>query len=429
MNEQTILGAFLVKEGKSEKRVKEQQGPYELPEAWKWVRLGDICKINPSKGEIKGLSDNIKVTFVPMAAVSEVTGRIENPKVRLLGEVKKGYTYFKENDVLFAKITPCMENGKSAIARNLLNGLGFGSTEFHILRPLGEVIPEWIHHYVRQDSFREEAAKNMTGTVGHQRVPKIFLEKVKIPFPSLEVQKRIVARIEELVSRAEEAKRLKRIAAVEAEKIMQAALHKVFSRAEEEGWEWIELRNIAKIVGGHTPRRNVPRYWNGDIPWLTPTELPSDTIAIISGSREKITQEGLKNSSAVLIPPGSVLYTSRATIGKIAIAGVPLTTNQGFTNFICTNHLYNWYLACCLKWLTSQIQKEAGRTTFSEVRRSRLRTFKIPLPSLEEQKRIVAYLDRVSKTMESLKKLQQGTEEELEKLVPAVLDRAFRGEL
>jgi type I restriction enzyme S subunit len=91
--------------------------------------------------------------------------------------------------------------------------------------------------------------------------------------------------------------------------------------------------------------------------------------------------------------------------------------------------VYNWYLAYCLKWLTPQIEREAGRTTFREVKRSRFKTFKIPIPSLEEQKRIVQYLNEISKNIESLKLLQHKTEEELEKLVPAILDRAFKGEL
>lgn len=409
--------------------VSSEQESHELPKGWKWAKLGDVCKINPSKSEIKNFADETEVTFIPMNAVDEVTGNVRNSEIKTLGEVKKGYTYFKEGDVLFAKITPCMENGKCAIAKNLINGLGFGSTEFHIIRPKEAVLSEWVHLYLRQPIVREKAKRNFTGSVGQQRVPKKFLEKLEIPLPPLEEQRRIVRRLEQLLSKVEEARRLKQQARAEAEQIMQAALHKVFSRAEGEGWEWVELKNIAKVVGGHTPKRSAREYWNGDIPWLVPTELPSDTIEIISNSREKITQEGLKSSSAVLLPPGSVLYTSRATIGKISIAGVPLTTNQGFTNFVCTGRLYNWYLAYCLKWITPQIQEEAGRTTFSEVKRSRLRTFKIPLPPFEEQKRIVKYLNKVEKTVESLKKLQQETEEELEKLVPAILDKAFKGRL
>ena len=256
-----------------------------------------------------------------------------------------------------------------------------------------------------------------------------MLKNTKIPLPPLEEQKRIVSRLEQLVSRVEEAKRLRKSAKEETEKIMQAALHKIFSKAEEKGWKWVALESIAKVVGGHTPKRNVPEYWNGDIPWLVPTEIPSDTITVILDSKEKITQEGLKKSSAILLPPGTVLYTTRATIGKVAIAGVSLATNQGFTNFICTSRVYNWYLAYCLKWLTPLIQKEAGQTTFLEVKRSRLRKFKIPLPPLEEQKRIVMHLNKVSRTVKSLRKLQQITEKRLEKLVPAILDKAFKGEL
>lgn len=162
-------------------------------EEWPLKRFDEFCKINPSKSETKKLSDDLEVTFVPMRAVSEITGRIQDAETRILGKVKKGYTYFKEEDVLFAKITPCMENGKSAVARNLRNKIGFGSTEFHVIRPLKDAIPEWVYYFVRQESFRETAARNMTGTVGHQRVPKSFLEETIIPLPSLEKQKELVS--------------------------------------------------------------------------------------------------------------------------------------------------------------------------------------------------------------------------------------------
>lgn len=145
-----------------------------LPPSWKLVKLKDVCTINPKRPFIKR-EDTMLTTFVPMSAVDEYTGTISFPETRPFIEVKSGYTYFKENDILFAKITPCMENGKTAIARNLIDNIGFGSTEFHVLRPECRVIPEWIHLFLRRESFRKECEKHFRGAVGQQRVPASFL--------------------------------------------------------------------------------------------------------------------------------------------------------------------------------------------------------------------------------------------------------------
>ena len=131
------------------------------------------------------------VSFVPMAAVNEQLGTITHREERPIAAVSKGYTAFEEGDVLFAKITPCMENGKVALARDLTNGIGRGSTEFHILRPSDRVLGEYIYYFVRQPSFRAEAKRNFTGTAGQQRIPKEFLENTLIPFPPLDEQRRI----------------------------------------------------------------------------------------------------------------------------------------------------------------------------------------------------------------------------------------------
>ncbi len=174
---------------------------------WPVYKLSDpeVCILNPRKSEVSSLSDETIVSFVPMAKVDDVSGLMDASSVRKIGEVRKGYTYFAEGDVVFAKITPCMENGKSAIARNLHNGIGFGTTEFHVLRPGPLVIPEWLHLFVRRDDFRQAAKKSMQGAAGQQRVPIDFLRQTNIPVPPLDEQRRIVARIEELTRRAEEA--------------------------------------------------------------------------------------------------------------------------------------------------------------------------------------------------------------------------------
>lgn len=155
---------------------------------WGMDRLGNACYINPKKGQDTRLVKGLDVSFVPMPAVTE-HGEIDASARKKYEEVKTGFTYFAEHDVLFAKITPCMENGKGAIARNLCNGIGFGSTEFHVLRPIQEKTnPHWIYTLTSFSQFREDAANNMTGSAGQRRVPVSFLENYLVSVPPLDLQ-------------------------------------------------------------------------------------------------------------------------------------------------------------------------------------------------------------------------------------------------
>ena len=177
------------------------------------VPLMDAVELNP-RADRAALSDELDVSFVPMAAVEAGSGRMDATATRRFGDVKKGYTTFHEGDVLFAKITPCMENGKMAVARGLHNGIGCGSTEFHVLRPRPGVDAHYVYHFVSSARFRAEAAHHMTGAVGQKRVPAAFLERCEIPLPELGEQRRIVAEIEKQFSRLDEAvANLKRVKA------------------------------------------------------------------------------------------------------------------------------------------------------------------------------------------------------------------------
>ena len=152
------------------------------------VCLGSLCIINPKKSQEKRLSSDLRVSFIPMTAVTE-NGGIDVSETKTYNEVKTGFTYFAEKDVLFAKITPCMENGKGAIAQRLCNGIGFGSTEFHVLRPIpGQSNPYWIYSLTSFPQFRQDAASNMTGSAGQRRVPASFLETYKVSAPPIALQ-------------------------------------------------------------------------------------------------------------------------------------------------------------------------------------------------------------------------------------------------
>lgn len=172
--------------------------PFEINS--EMVPLSSLCSINPSKP--KGLDDSLSVSFIPMDRISE-DGEYAEFETKPLKDVKNGFTYCAEDDVLFAKITPCMENGKGAILKGLSNGIGFGSTEFHVLRPISGISnSEWLYFLTKLNGFRIDAAKNMTGTGGQKRVPSSYLLNFKVLKPQLEAQKEFA----EIVHQADKSK-------------------------------------------------------------------------------------------------------------------------------------------------------------------------------------------------------------------------------
>lgn len=171
-----------------------------------------------------------------------------------------------------------------------------------------------------------------------------------------------------------------------------------------------KLGDICSIVSGTTPKSNRPEYWDGDINWVTPAELNDDSD-IIYESQRKITEQAVQDSSLKPFPAGTVLLSSRAPIGKVAIAGVEMYCNQGFKNLICSNRIYNRYLYHFLKNSTEYLNSLGRGATFKEISKSIVENIEIPLPPLDEQRRIAAMLDKVSgliaKRREQLDKLDE----------------------
>ena len=188
-------------------------------------------------------------------------------------------------------------------------------------------------------------------------------------------------------------------------------------------WPMIALEKVAEIRGGATPNRNVATYWNGSIPWLTPSDLPrvGTGIATVEKTTDFISEKGLASSSASLLPAGTVLFSSRASIGKVGIATVPLTTNQGFANFIPEAEIQTRYLAWCLSFHANQIADLAGSTTFKEVTKRTLRSFRIPVPPLPEQRRIVDLLDQA----DLLRRLSAEADAKADCIVSALMMRVL----
>ena len=153
-------------------------------------------------------------------------------------------------------------------------------------------------------------------------------------------------------------------------------------------WMFVRLKHIGEIVGGGTPKTNISEYWDGNIPWLTPADFSGyEEMYVFSGART-ITEIGLKSSSAQMLPANSVLYSSCAPIGYIAIAATPVSTNQGFKSVVPYDFAMSPYLYYCLKARTDDIIQRATGTTFKEISGSEMAETIIPLPPIAEQKRI-----------------------------------------
>ncbi len=221
----------LITEGKIKKQkllppITEDKIPYELPNGWEWVRLGELGEINP---RINVDNDEIDVSFIPMKMISEKYGTLHSFDRRKWAEVKKGFTYFMDNDVGLAKITPCFENGKSTVFKGLLNGVGAGTTELHIFRQDPELIlPEYVLIFFKCPRFLKDAKEKMTGTAGQKRVPRDFVRFVPFPLPSISEQKHIVSKVDQLMHLCDELQTRLSQSKNNSEMLMQAVLQETF---------------------------------------------------------------------------------------------------------------------------------------------------------------------------------------------------------
>ena len=200
-------------------------------EDWEEKRLIDVCELNPQKKEVRErLKEGDLVTFLPMEDLGILKKEIIPIKERKLKDVIGSYTYFAESDVLLAKITPCFENGKIGIARNLINGVGFGSSEYMVFRSTGNIIPEFLYHFLSRSQIRNEGKKYMSGAVGHKRVSKDWIENSIISFPqSLKTQQTIVQKLDALSSETQKLETIYRQKINDLEELKKSILQKAFN--------------------------------------------------------------------------------------------------------------------------------------------------------------------------------------------------------
>lgn len=200
--------AKLIAEGKLKKEkplsvIGDDEKPYELPKRWEWTTLSGAAVINPRNNA----PDHINASFVPMTLIGSAYNEKHQDEKRSWRDIKQGFTHFAENDIGVAKITPCFENSKACVFENLENGLGAGTTELHVVRPITNTLnPRYVLAYLKTPRFLEEGESKMTGTAGQKRLPKDFVEMHPFPLPPLSEQHRIVSKIDELMTLCDQLK-------------------------------------------------------------------------------------------------------------------------------------------------------------------------------------------------------------------------------
>lgn len=403
---------------------------YELPEGWEWRALGDpqVAEINPKKSVIRHLADDLLVTFVPMEAVSDESGTITAPIQRFLGEVRKGYTYFSEGDVIFAKITPCMENGKSAIALELTNSVGFGSTEFHVFRPGPKVTAKWLHCLLRSKQLRDEAKVAMTGAAGQQRVPRDFLAAYEIPIPPPPEQNRLVARIEAFAERIEIGRKVQREAIANVEGMFEHAMNLVFSEDNIADWPEYPTVDLFSMVSGQIDPRQEPY---SDMPSVAPDNVEKGTGRLIG--QIKTAGDLELSSGKYLFRPEHVIYSKiRPALRKVCIprfAGVcsaDMYALKPNTDLISQDFLL---LSLLSPPFTNYAVDNSDRNAMPKINRKVLFGYRMRVPDFPTQERLSAYLLGIRERSDEIACLQRSANSDLAALLPAILAKAFRGEL
>jgi type I restriction enzyme, S subunit len=346
----------------------------DLPSTWIAAPLSAVCEINPrTKSELK---PNDLVSFVPMAAVSEHSGSIVASETRPLEEVRKGFTPFQDGDVLFAKITPCMENGKAAIARSLVNGQGYGSTEFHVLRPSSLIMAEWLFAIIRTAEFRRAAAASFQGAVGQQRVTSDFLQRFRIPLPPLSEQQRIV----DILQEAEEIRRLHDQAEAKTADLGAAIFASVFGAPAN--WSGnTKLGDLVRIVGGGTPSKSVDHFFTGSIPWATSKDVKKPYL---DDTQDHVTEEAIQLSATNLVPKGTLLVVVKSKILAhslpMAITEVPMCFGQDLKGLIPHEGIAPEFLLYALNAQADRVLSRARGANTEGLTLEALKSLPIPNP-------------------------------------------------
>jgi type I restriction enzyme S subunit len=384
------------------------------------VRLADVAEINPRVTmALRALPDH-DVAFLPMDAVSE-DGTIKYQEQRASSAVLTGYTLFRRGDVILAKITPCMENGKAAYLDGLKTDYGAGSTEFHVLRPGPKLDGRFLFYMIWNPSFRRAAEKRMTGSAGQKRVPTDFLSELKFVLPPLAEQRRIAA----ILDKADAIRRKRQQALALADEFLRSAFLEMFGDPIQNpyGLRTEPLERLAEIHRGRfSPRpRNDPAYYGGKYPFIQTGDI-NNAHGYLTRWTQTLNEKGTRVSRS--FSAGTVVIAIvGATIGETAILGQETYFPDSVIGISPKQMLLSpEFVEYALRHWKQRFRDQAPETARANINIETLKPIPFMVPALDDQKKFSWLYRRVHREMYA--KLSPDDD-----LFASLSQRAFRGEL
>ncbi|WP_439518324.1 restriction endonuclease subunit S [Hydrogenophaga sp.] len=397
---------------------------------WKVKTLGEVCTIRPPKSEAKAkLADDKEVSFAPMEDLGIGVKYMQPRQTRRLGEVSGSYTYFADGDVLLAKITPCFENGKLGVARGLTNGVGFGSSEYIVLRPTSTLDSEFLYYFLARPAFLEDGARTMTGAVGHKRVTKEFVESYPIPLPPMPEQRRIVAILDDAFEGIATARAHAEKKRLNARELFESVLAQVFSA------DWSQVRiedacqSIMDCVNKTAPTASEATPYK----MMRTTNVRNGVVSLASVNY--VSEDVYKVWTRRQVPcRGDVILTREAPMGEVGMleSDEPVFLGQRLVSYRAEpTKLDARFLLYALQSepLQRQIHAKASGSTVQHMRVPDSKNLLLPLPGLHQQLEAVAKLDAMREETRSLGAIYGRKIAALDELKKTLLHQAFTGQL
>ncbi|MDD3483855.1 restriction endonuclease subunit S [Azovibrio restrictus] len=383
-----------------------------VPSHWITCRIKNTATVNPAKSEVREMAPDTEVAFIPMEAIGE-NGELDTSRTKPLSEVISGYSYVADGDIMIAKITPCFENGKGAIARNLANGIGFATTEVINVRPNNPKDSAYLLYLLSTNPFRKLAEGAMYGAGGQKRVADSFVAEYHLSLPEFSERTKIAAFLDHETAKIdaliEKQQRLIELLKEKRQAVISHAVTKGLNPnapMKDSGVEWVDavpahwriskLSYHARISNGATPSRDNMLFWeNGTIGWLNSSKVNDE---VIEEADQFITELALSKTSVKPVTKGDLVMAITGegqTRGRVAICNIEATINQHLASIsVCDKLLNHQFLYLWLEGNYERIryESEGAGSTKGAITCSEIGAFPVILPPLEEQGKIVCYV-------------------------------------